>query len=128
MNSKFSEKESLLRAVYPANRRPDFWNNGRLSSAALKDKKGLSVESTYKRTAKEAAFSMAKRFHGFIVSFTVPDCQAVHAYLRYCPSKNSPYHSEIHGSETQVELSDRQAFLLARSATVQFVPTVNCSD
>ena len=71
---------------------------------------------------------MAKRFHGFIVSFTVPDCQAVHAYLRYCPSKNSPYHSEIHGSETQVELSDRQAFLLARSATVQFVPTVNCSD
>ena len=43
MDETFSEQESLLRAVYPATRRPDFWNNGRLSSAALKDKRGRSA-------------------------------------------------------------------------------------
>lgn len=122
MDEIFSEKESLLRAVYPATRRPDFWNNGRLSSAALKDKRGLSVERTYDRAIKDAVLSMSRRFQGLIVSITVPACNAVKAYIKYCPSKNSPYHSEIHGSQTQVVLSDIQALLLARSATIQFVP------
>ena len=124
MDETFSEQESLLRAVYPATRRPDFWNNGRLSSAALKDKRGLSVERTYDRTVKDATLSMSQRFQGLIISITVPACNAVQAYIKYCPSQNSPYHSEIHGSQTQVELSDTQAFLLARSATIQFVPNL----
>ena len=58
MDETFSEQELLLRAVYPATRRPNFWNNGRLSSAALKDKRGLSVEPTYDRTVKDATLSM----------------------------------------------------------------------
>ena len=124
MDETFSEQELLLRAVYPATRRPNFWNNGRLSSAALKDKRGLSVERTYDRTVKDATLSMSRRFQGLIVSITVPACNAVQAYIKYCPSQNSPYHSEIHGSQTQVELSDTQALLLARSATIQFVPNL----
>ena len=36
MDETFDERELLLRAVWPENRRPDFWENGRLSSAALK--------------------------------------------------------------------------------------------
>lgn len=127
MDETFSEQELLLRAVYPATRRPNFWNNGRLSSAALKDKRGLSVEQTYDRTVKDATLSMSRRFQGLIVSITVPACNAVQAYIKYCPSQNSPYHSEIHGSQTQVELSDTQAFLLARSATIQFVPNLEYS-
>lgn len=127
MDETFSEQELLLRAVYPATRRPNFWNNGRLSSAALKDKRGLSVERTYDRTVKDATLSMSRRFQGLIVSITVPACNAVQAYIKYCPSQNSPYHSEIHGSQTQVELSDTQAFLLARSATIQFVPNLEYS-
>ncbi len=121
MDETFSEQESLLRAVYPATRRPDFWNNGRLSSAALKDKRGLSVERTYDRTVKDAALSMSLRFQGLIISITVPACNAVRAYIKYCPSQNNPYHSEIHGSQTCIELSDTQALLLARSATIHFV-------
>ena len=124
MDETFSEQELLLRAVYPATRRPNFWNNGRLSSAALKDKRGLSVERTYDRTVKDATLSMSQRFQGLIISITVPACNAVQAYIKYCPSQNSPYHSEIHGSQTQVELSDTQALLLARSATIQFVPNL----
>ena len=127
MDETFSEQELLLRAVYPATRRPNFWNNGRLSSAALKDKRGLSVERTYDRTVKDATLSMSRRFQWLIVSITVPACNAVQAYIKYCPSQNSPYHSEIHGSQTQVELSDTQAFLLARSATIQFVPNLEYS-
>ena len=53
MDETFSEQESLLRAVYPATRRPDFWNNGRLSSAALKDKRGLSEERLCERDSRE---------------------------------------------------------------------------
>lgn len=122
MDETFSEQELLLRAVYPANRIPNFWNNGRLSSAALKDKRGLSVERTYDRTVKDAAISMSRRFQGIIISITVPACNAVQAYIKYCPSPNSPYHSEIHGSRTQIELSDLQAFVLARGAMIQFEP------
>ena len=76
---------------------------------------------------KDAALAMSQRFQGLIISITVPACNAAQAHIKYCPSQNSPYHSEIHGSQTHVELSDTQAFLLARSATIQFVPNLEYS-
>lgn len=121
MDEKFEDHELLLRAVLPANRRPDFWQNGRLSSAALKDKRGLSVDRTYDRPLEAAVATMASRLKGYIVSITVPSCNAVQAYIKYCPSDNI-YHSEIHGSQTEVELSDIQALLLARGANVEYIP------
>ena len=107
MDATFSDKESLLRAVYPPARKPIFWQNGKLSSAAFKDKKGLS-----------------QRFVGFIVYVTVSDCKKVNAYVKYCPSSNNKYHSEIHGSEKSVELNNIQAFILARSAKIQVNPSM----
>ncbi|MBS5401659.1 hypothetical protein [Bifidobacterium sp.] len=124
MDATFSDKESLLRAVYPPARKPIFWQNGKLSSAAFKDKKGLSVERTYDRTIEEAALSMSQRFVGFIVYVTVSDCKKVNAYVKYCPSSNNKYHSEIHGSEKSVELNNIQAFILARSAKIQVNPSM----
>lgn len=121
MNEIFDDREKLLRAVWPPDRRPDFWINGRLSSAALKDKRGLSVERTYDRTLGSSIASMRTRFRGYIVSFSVPACKAVYACLRYKPNSNI-YHCEIHGSETEVELSDTQALLLARGAVLEYEP------
>ena len=46
LDERFDEKECLLRAVYPENKKPTFWKNGRLYSAALKDSRGLSVNRT----------------------------------------------------------------------------------
>lgn len=123
MDETFDDREQLLRAVFPANRRPDFWRrDGRLSSAALKDKNGLSVDRTYDRTMDEAVNAMIKRLQGFIVSITVQDCNAVEACIKYKPSHANPYHSEIHGSSSEVMLSDVQALRLASSATIQYEP------
>lgn len=122
MDETFDEQELLLRAVWPENRRPDFWENGRLSSAALKDKRGLSVSRTYDRPLNEAVLVMTQTFKGIIVSISVASCNAVEAYIKYCPSESNVYHSEIHQSPSEKELSDLQAFLLARQAKLEFVP------
>ena len=44
MTELFDMYERLYRAVYPPNIMPFWKKNGQLSSAAFKDKKGLSVE------------------------------------------------------------------------------------
>ena len=122
MGETFDEREKLLRAVWPPTKKPNFWQNGRLSSAALKDKNGLSVERTYDRTVSDAVSVMIQRLQGLIVSITVSDCHAVQACIKYKPTKANPYHSEIHGSESEIMLSDVQALLLARSAVLQYDP------
>lgn len=122
MDTTFHNHEKLLRAVWPPNKRPDFWSNGRLSSAALKDKKGLSVNRTYDMPLSNAVAVMAHTFGGKIVSLSVPDCESVNAYLVYAPSHKNSYHSEIHGSSSEIELSDEQALLLARRAVLQYDP------
>lgn len=122
MDEIFDENEALLRAVLPASRRPDFWRNGRLSSAALKDKNGLSVDRTYDRAIGDSVAVMVQRLAGFIVSVTVDNCNKVQACIRYKPSKTNPYHSEIHGSNSEVMLNDIQALTLARSAKIEYMP------
>ena len=120
---EFKDHEFLLRAVWPANKVPNFWRkDGRISSAALKDKNGLSVERTYDRPLKEAVNTMKGNFRGAIISLTVPDCNRVHAFLKHFPSKQSYYHSEIHGSENEVELNDKQAFILSNLAKIRYMP------
>lgn len=118
MDSIFSSDELLLRAVYPENKKPRFWHNGKLSSAAFKDKRGLSVDRMGDRTLDVSIASMRRKFQGSIVSVTVATCNSVNAYLRYLPSAQNRYHSEIHGSETRIELSDYQALKLTRSAII----------
>lgn len=114
----FNPSESLLRAVWPENKKPDFWTNGRLSSAALKDRNGLSVSRTWDRGLNEAILTMKQSFHGRIVSISVADCNTVNACIKYKPSKNDIYHSEIWSSQDVALLDDLQAFLLARKAKI----------
>lgn len=124
MNENFKECELLLRAVYPENKKPDFWKNGRLSSAALKDKRGLSVTRTYDRALVDSINWMKQNFQGSIISISVSDCCLVKASIKYRPSKSNKYHSEIHKNETEVELSDEQALVLSRKAKIVFEPIV----
>lgn len=122
MDDTFHDSEKLLRAVWPPNRRPDFWIKGRLSSAALKDKQGLSVDRTFDRTLDVAIASIKARLNGLIVSFSIPACKTAQVYLKYLPSSGNPFHSEIHGSQTEVMLSDIQALQLARAARLEYEP------
>lgn len=123
MDNNFSQNEFLLRAVYPENIKPFYWKNGHLSSAALKDKKGLSVDRTYSRDLLASAIEMRKRnLKGYIFSFSVTSCLKVNTYLFYNPSKENIYHSEIHSSKTRVDLTDHQAYILSREAKVVLKP------
>ena len=119
MDNHFFDDEKLYRAVFPASRMPCFWKeNGKLSSAALKDPKGLSVERGNYRNDTEVIYSMQKDFTGNIVRLDVKQCREVNAVVVYLPTQRSEYHSEIHGNNTRRILSNTQAHALANQAVL----------
>lgn len=120
MNKDFTEKEKLYRAVFPETLRPLFWKkNGRVSSAAFKDKNGLSVERGNFRLDKDVIQDMKEYFTGSIISVTVGQCREVNAVVKYLPSARSKYHSEIHSSSEKMLLTDRQAKYLADISIIE---------
>ena len=118
MDNKFKETELLLRAVRPSTM---YWKNGRLSSAAFKDKNGLSVTRLYDQELEVAITTMKSNLQGSIVSVYVKDCNDISASVKYLPSKSNPYHCEIHQSDTIKVLSEVQAKHLATVAKIQSV-------
>lgn len=119
MTKQFETYEKLYRAVYPPEIMPMFWKeNGELSSAVFKDKRGLSVERSGDRDENAVIVEMCKLFYGFIISLKVKDCEACRAVLKYLPTKRSIYHSEIHGSEERALLSQSQCKYLAKMAQI----------
>ena len=115
-----ADNELLLRAVLP---KAFFWKEGRLSSAALKDGRGLSVDRTYDRSIEESVIYMRQNLDGDIVSIKPSDCRKVNAVVRYRPTKNI-FHCEIHGSEEKIVLSPKQAKELALCAEVVYRATI----
>lgn len=119
MNSiDFDDEEQLLRAVYPPEINKFLWRkDGTLSSAALKDRNGLSVNRTFSNPVSCIIGIMrSKGLNGPIFSLTVLKCKEVSAVLQYLPTKQDNTHTEIHGSKTQKILTDKQSKELARSA------------
>ncbi len=112
MDEHFLPTELLLRAVLPEGM---FWKpDGTLSSAAFKDKEGLSVNRSGDKTLNEAVDIMKNsRLRGTIVYISVGDCYNENAVLKYLPTQKNIYHSEIHGSEERIILSNGQAKRLA---------------
>lgn len=115
MNPHFDDNEFFLRAVLPPDLRPNFWRDGKLTSAAFKDKKGLSVDRTMSRTLREAAQCMLSRLQGPVFAVSVPHCKEVQITMYYRPSSNK-YHCELHGSHERAKLFPRQARFLAKNA------------
>ena len=119
MTEQFEITEKLYRAVYPPEIMPMFWKeNGRLSSAAFKDKNGLSVERGDFRQDKDVIENMYLYFYGAIIQLLVKDCIECNAVLKYLPTQRSIYHSEIHGSKERRLLSQSQCKHLADAAIV----------
>ena len=119
MTEQFDEHERLYRAVYPPEIMPMFWKeNGQISSAVFKDKKGLSVERSGDRIEETVIGDMRLFFYGTIISVLVSNCTECKAVLKYLPSKRSRYHSEIHGAEDRILLSQSQCKYLAKRAMV----------
>ena len=114
----FDDKEQLLRAVYPPEIKNYFWKkDGTLSSAALKDPNGLSVNRTFSYPVSRIIDKMrSKGLIGPVFSLTVLKCKEVSAVLQYLPTEQDCTHSEIHGSNDKKLLSDKQSKELAKSA------------
>ena len=122
MDNTFKEDERLYRAVYPPSHPGMFWKkDGTLSPSAFADPKGLSVERGYYRAAEQIVEKMKKTFSGCIVSVSVGDCINTEAKVRYLPSKDNTYHSEIHKSEEQKLLDRKQRLDLARAAQKEYM-------
>lgn len=121
MDNNFEETELLLRAVRPGDM---YWKDGHLSSAAFKDKYGLSVNRVYDQKIEEALSVMIKKFSGSIVSVSVSDCNTVFACVKYLPSKDNLYHCEIHQSETIKILNEYQAKHLANVAQILYFHSI----
>lgn len=114
MNNNFDINEKLLRAV----QKIQLKENNRPSSAAFKPRKGegLSVDRTADRDMPSSVDYMRSHLRGSVFSVTITDCYNTHAKPKYRPTKRNPYHSEIHKSETVVELDEGQALFLAENA------------
>lgn len=116
MDNTFCNDEKLYRAVLPLEM---FWkSNGKLTSAAFKDRHGLSVERGYYRKDDVVVENIRKNLTGSIISVNVGQCRSTDALVRYLPSKNNQYHSEIHKSENEKLLSAKQCKYLAERADI----------
>lgn len=58
---------------------------------------------------------------GCIVSIKVEDCNETQAIVKYLPTKNNQYHSEIHGGEDKLLLDKRQRVYLAQKAQKEYI-------
>lgn len=121
MNEFFQDREKLYRAVFPESTISYFWKaNGSLSSAAFRDKKGLSVERGNFRDTQTVIKDMLSCFRGCIVSVTVEQCKKSQASVKYKPSERSVYHSEIHGSDSSIVLNSQQRNFLTKNAIIEY--------
>ena len=117
LTSKFEDKENLFRAIYPETIRKMYWKaDGKLSSAAFKDKKGLSVDRSGNRSNIEVYKDFKKRFKGHIFYVNVKQCKDLNILLKYLPSNKNKYHCELHKNETEALLDKYQCKQLAKLA------------
>lgn len=122
MDNTFEGAVRLYRAVYPPSHPGMFWKkNGKISPSAFADPKGLSVERGFYRKTEKIVEKMKETFTGCIVSFSVQDCRDVDAVVKYLPSKENEYHSEVHSSDTVALLNKSQRYHLAQVANEEYM-------
>lgn len=93
----------------------------KISPSAFADPKGLSVERGFYRNPGEIVEKMKRTFSGCIVSLSVQDCRDTEAVVKYMPTRNNKYHSEIHGSDSVILLTKSQRFHLAKVANEEYM-------
>lgn len=112
-NSSTNMYDTYLRAVHTMDKRPNFWKaNGKLTSAAFKDKNGLSVSRLFDRSLDKAIEDMKSYLQGSIFGFDYELVLKIDAILVYLPKKDI-YHYELHGSKKDKILNPDQALTLA---------------
>ena len=115
MNLNMIEQhEALLRSIFPQDL---LWDGARNkpSSAAFKDANGCSVDRTGDRTLPDSINYLKKRFKKNPAVAVLPKttCDEIRVAVKYTPSKNNIYHTEIHDSEEVIQISAYKLKLLS---------------
>ena len=124
MEEKISPDENLYRAV-PMN--PNFWktNQQRPSSALFESNIGVSVDRDGKRDDKIITESFLERFGECnikaVVFVNAGVCMDIGTYIKYLPKPDNEYHSEIHESESVIEIKSSKAKKIASNCTVVYM-------
>lgn len=109
MDNNFPVEEKLYRAVFPPEIREMFWKeNGKVSSAAFLDKKGLSVERGNFRQDSEVLETMKSFFIGKVISVTVKNCLDINAIPKYFPFRNTRFRNCISFISKSKKISSRK--------------------
>lgn len=121
MDNIFHEEEKLYRLIIPKNW---YFEEDRISSAAFKDSKGLSVDRDGDRKDIEIINSFFSRFNNenieAIACIDVKTCIDLNTYLKYAPTDDNIYHSEIHDSINRITLSPSKAKKLADKCSIPY--------
>jgi len=116
---EFEKTERFYRAVLPGG---EYWKEDRsLSSAAFKDKKGLSTDRQMGRAHKECIAFISRRLRGSIVSVSYENCQEIEALVKYDPVTENIFHTVIIHSAESPCLTKAQARNLAKLARLDYV-------
>ena len=117
ISEEISEEENLFRGIHPSQ-----WDEANLrpSSAAFKDRKGLSVDRCNMRSDSEAINHLlaSKPFRG-IVKFGVIYALDLPSQVLYKPLADNVFHSEMHDLQ-KLELSRGKAKRLARETNIVY--------
>jgi len=101
--SDVKDLETIFRAIWPR-----YWKrDGKLSPAAFKDDKGLSVDRDGDRTKEKVIsdFRIIRKFQGNLVSVGAKECRDIEIFLKPDP-RSWPYHVLAQDSENVVPISD----------------------
>jgi len=118
----FYDSETLLRGVLDSE---DFWNydENRPSSAVFKDSKGISVNRTgrdreyYDESLKSLKNNLGKKIQA-VAEISVETCKRLNLFLKYAPTIENIFHSEIHRSEDIALLTRSDAKKLAEACKI----------
>lgn len=107
LETTVGDEEYLFRGIVPVNW--DF-DNDRPSSATFKDSLGVSVDRDGGRTDQDCIEKLIERKNFFaICKVLTKDVRDVGAIVKYAPiNPQNLFHSEIHDSETSVQLKGKK--------------------
>jgi hypothetical protein len=120
--SEIQDYEILYRAIHPHHWEYD---EDRPTSAAFKDKQGVSTDRDGERPHEEClAFLLNGRENYGSCSIKAEEAKAIDVFLKPDKLAHNDYHSLILESETKIHISNAKAKQLCRTSKVHSKPTL----
>lgn len=127
LNETFDNQEKLFRAIKL--HLTEWWDveQNRPTSAAFKDRLGVSVDREGGRTIDDCNIFLLNRFGALkaIVHITYEKCISLGAHPKYAPEQDNEFHCLITTPEGTVPVTQAAAKKLSRSVEVSYINNEN---